>query len=387
MLSLKMRENYENCILPFWKGLVDDERGGFYGRVDFDLGVQKDAPKGVIQNSRILWFFSAAYLAYADEEALCYARHAYEFLRRRCLDRENGGLYWTLNADGSPRENLKHTYNHAFAIYALSAYYEATENHEALEIAFELFQLVESLCSDDIGYLDAFSVDFLPAENYPLSARGLLADRTTSTLIHLVEAYTELYRVSGDEAVEQRLRFLLDLFKNKIYNPEKQLLEPFFDHNMVPLADMQSFGHDIEASWLLDKACEVLGDVTLLKETRAYTQQLAQAVYERAFQGNCLITERFGVKTESIRVWWVQAEAIVGFINAYKYTSDPKYIAAAESIWSYISRHFVDKRPGGEWYRELDKMGEPISRRSIADPWKCPYHNGRMCFELSRRGF
>ncbi|MEG1426482.1 MAG: AGE family epimerase/isomerase [Oscillospiraceae bacterium] len=387
MLSKMTRDNYENCILPFWKNLVDDEYGGFYGYVDFNLEVDKLAPKGVILNSRILWFFSNAYLCYADDEALSYAKHAYRFLREHCMDRENGGVYWMLKADGSPMENIKHTYNQAFAIYALSSYYDATGDHEALETAFEIFQLVEDVCTDDIGYLEAFSVDFNPIDNEELSENGLLADRTMNTLLHLLEAYTELYRVSGDENVENRLRFILKQFQTKVFNPEKKLLEVFFDYNMNSIADMQSFGHDIEASWLLDRAAEVLEDSNLLRETREYTGILAETVYQRAYKNHSLLNEQFAGNVDTTRVWWVQAEAVVGFLNAYKYTSDEKYLAAAQDIWEYISQNMVDKRPGGEWFWELNENGIPASKKPIVEPWKCPYHNGRLCFEVTKRGF
>lgn len=386
-LSKKSYENYAKVILPYWEGLIDEKNGGFYGMVDFDLNVHKDAEKGVILNSRILWFFSNAYLTYHDGDALYYAKHAYKFLRAHCLDRENGGVYWMLNADGSVKDDIKHTYNQAFAIYALSSYFDATGDEEALETAFELFELIEDICTDDIGYLEAFSVDFKPIANDELSENGVLADRTMNTLLHVLEAYTELYRVSGDEQVESRLRFILDQFETKLFNPEKKRLEVFFDFNMKSLIDLESYGHDIEATWLLDRACEVLGDSSLLKSTRKYTSLLAENVYERAYKKNSLANECENGQDDTTRVWWVQAEAVVGFLNAYKYTSDDKYLKAAEDIYEYIEEKLVDKRPGGEWFWDLNEDGIPESRKPIVEPWKCPYHNGRMVFEIRKRGF
>lgn len=387
MLSGSATENYEKIILPFWEGLIDEEKGGFYGYVDFDLNVKKDAEKGVILNSRILWFFSNAYLTYRDEDLLYYAKHAYNFLREHCLDRANGGVYWMLNSDGSVKEDRKHCYNQAFAIYALSSYFDATGDAEALETAFELFGLIEELCTDEIGYLEAFSVDFQPADNEDLSENGVLAVRTMNTMLHLLEAYTELYRVSGDEQVENRLRFLISQFEKKLFHPEKKRLEVFFDAHMNSILDLQSYGHDIEASWLLDRACEVLGDSALLKRTRAFTQVLAESVYERAYRKESLENECCRGITDTTRVWWVQAEAVVGFLNAYKYTSDEKYLEAARNIYGYIEKYFVDKRKDSEWFWDLNEEGRPESRKPLVEPWKCPYHNGRMVFEIKKRGF
>ena len=386
-LSVKSNGNYAKTILPYWEGLIDEENGGFYGYVGFNLKLDKYAPKGVILNSRILWFFSNAYLTYKDEDLLYYAGHAYKFLRKYCIDRANGGVYWMLNADGSVCDDIKHTYNQAFAIYALSSYFDATGDAEALETAFELFELIEDICTDNGGYLEAFSRDFKPIANEELSENGVLADRTMNTLLHVLEAYTELYRVSGDEQVEKRLLFILDQFKNKVYNPEKKRLEVFFDFGMNSLIDLESYGHDIEATWLLDRACEVLGDSALLRTTREYTSVIAENVYQRAYKNHSLENECESGETDTTRVWWVQAEAVVGFLNAYKYTSDEKYLQAANDIYSYIEDKFVDKRSGSEWFWDLDENGNPVSRKPIVEPWKCPYHNGRMCFEIKKRGF
>ena len=387
MLSEKAYKNYSRIILPYWEGLIDEENGGFYGYVDFDLKVHRDAPKGVILNSRILWFFSNAYLTYHDDDLLYYANHAYKFLRDRCIDHENGGVFWMLGADGSVNDDIKHTYNQAFAIYALASYYDATGSQEALEKAFEIFQIVEQLCVDDTGYLEAFSVDFRPAVNDALSENGVIADRTMNTLLHVLEAYTELYRVSGDEQVEHRLRFIINQFETKVYNSEKERLEVFFDLSLTSILDLESYGHDIEATWLLDRACEVLGDSALLKRTRAYTSKIALAVYERAYKKSSLENECENGITDTTRVWWVQAEAVVGFLNAYKYTSDEKYLEAAKEIYGYIEDNFVDKREGGEWFWDLNENGQPESKKPIVEPWKCPYHNGRMIFEIKKRGF
>lgn len=387
MLSLLTRENYENCIFPFWKRLADDERGGFFGKVGYDLAVDRDAPKGVIQNSRILWFFSNAYLTYADGEALCFADHAYKFLHEHCLDRENGGVYRLLNPDGTARDTFKYTCDQVCAVHALASYHDATGNNHALETAFEIFQLVEELCTDEAGCLEAFNREFFPIDAGPFSGGGFPAQRKTDTMLHMVEAYTELYRVSGDEHVEERLRKLIDLFINKIYNPKERRFELYFDHGFTSAANVQSFGHDIGASWVLDKACEVLEDYRLLSRVRECTGSIADSVYERGFINGSLIRETADGIQNSARDWYVQAEGIIGFINAYKYTSDTKFLNAATSLWSFITDYLVDKRENGEWLPQLDEHLMINEKIPVAGQFKSPYHNGRMCFELTKRGF
>ena len=386
-LSPKSDLNYAEVIAPYWKKLIDREQGGYYGYVDFDLNLDKNAPKGVILNSRILWFFSNAYLTYKDPDMLDYAEHAYLFLRDHCLDREFGGVYWMMKADGGVFDSIKHTYNQAFAIYALSSYYAATGNNEALEIAFEIFRLIEKICTDEKGYLEAFDREFRPIANEELSENGVLADRTMNTVLHVLEAYTELYRVSKDETVGEKLRNIIEIVQKHVYNPDKARLEVFFDYDYNSLLDLDSYGHDIEATWLLDRACEVLDDSELLRTVRGFTGPVAEQVYAHAYKLHSLENECEAGVTDTTRVWWVQAEAVVGFLNAYKYTGDEKYLAAAEDIYAYIEDKLVDKREGSEWFWDLDETGVPASRKPIVEPWKCPYHNGRMCFEIVNRGF
>ena len=194
----EMKEHVARVLLPFWEGLRDEEYGGFYGYMDYDLSLDKKAVKGCILNSRILWFFSNAYLTLRDETVLPYAKHAFLFLRDHCMDRDNGGVYWSLTFDGKPEDTTKHTYNQAFAIYALSSYYDASGDRQALALAKGLFELIEEQCKDEYGYLEAFNVRFEPEDNEKLSENGVMAEKTMNTLLHVLEAYTELYRVMDD---------------------------------------------------------------------------------------------------------------------------------------------------------------------------------------------
>ena len=389
MLNLKeeCKAELTGHIIPFWNKLRDDENGGFYGFMNNDLAVDKKADKGVILNSRILWFYSSAYRVLGDEKLLDNARHAYEFLRDCCVDRENGGVYWMMTYDGKVSDGMKHTYNQAFAIYALSAYFLASGDEQALELAFELFDTVEEKCTDDIAYMEAFSSDWKLIPNDALSENGLMADKTMNTVLHLIEAYTVLYDASGDENVQERLEFLLEITKKKIFDSKNNKLLVFFDRELNVIGDIHSYGHDIEASWLLDRAVQTIGDKFFEAEWRFIDLRIAESIYGIAFENGAVNNERDKDKIDKKRVWWVQAESVVGFINAYEQGGDTKFLEAASTVFEWIKNYQIDKRPGSEWWGEVDFEGKPMQTVDMVNPWKCPYHNGRMCIEVLNRKF
>ena len=387
MMVEEIRKHLTDCIIPFWKGLRDDENGGYTGYMDYDLKKDEKAVKGCILNSRITWFFANAYMALKDESLLLEARHGYEFMQKFCVDQEKGGVYWSVNYDGTPEDTTKHTYNQAFSIYALSSYYDASKDESALTTAMELFHIIEERCMDEIGYKEAFDREFHEIENDKLSENGGIADKTMNTLLHVFEAYTELYRVSGDEAVKKRLMWILDTIAEKIYNPTLHRQEVFFDREMHSILDLHSYGHDIETAWLIRRGTDVLGDDTYTEKMLPIILDLTGQVYRTAFDGQSLANEcEKGVVDEN-RIWWVQAETLIGFLNGYQL--DPthtEYLEAARSVWRFIREHLIDKRPGSEWFWDVDKEGKSVSGKPIVEPWKCPYHNGRMCLEVIKRG-
>lgn len=384
-LQKQVRTELTQHILPFWCGMIDRENGGFYGLLDFNLRLDKGAVKGCILNSRILWFFSNAYKVLGDETIIPYARHAYRFLMTHCLDSEHGGVFWSLNADGTVADSTKHTYNQAFAIYALCSYYEISHDRAALETAFALFDLIERKCTDSVGYLEAFTRDFKPASNEKLSENGVMAAKTMNTLLHVLEAYTDLYRVSKDGAVRERLQFILNQFATKIWNPALERQEVFFDENLRSLIDLYSYGHDIETSWLVDKALAVLEDSSLTERIAPITRRIAERIFDVAYKDHSVLNECERGTDNTTRVWWVQAESVVGFLNAFQKTGEERFLEAAADIWHFIQEKIIDPRPGSEWFWSVDKHGRPASRQPIVEPWKCPYHNGRMCFEVIER--
>ncbi len=387
MLADKCRKELTERILPFWNRLRDDENGGFYGFMDNDLNVDKTADKGVILTSRILWFYSSCYRTLGDEYLLDNARHAYEFLKK-CVDMVNGGVWWMMTYDGKPTDTMKHTYNQAFAIYALSAYYLASKDKTALDLALELFHTVEDKCRDDVAYLEAMSEDWQIIQNDALSENGLMADKTMNTVLHLIEAYTVLLEAceNGESAhIEERLMFLLKIAEDKIFNGGKNCLRVFFDREFNEIGDIHSYGHDIEASWLIDRACEVIGERRFMAKWRFIDLRIAENIYDIAFENGAVNNERENDKVDKKRVWWVQAESVVGFVNAFQQGGDKKFLDAADKVFEWIETKQTDKRENSEWWGEVDFDGKPMQTVNMVNPWKCPYHNGRMCIEVINR--
>ncbi len=409
MLSEELEEHLRKKLLPFWKALRDEEFGGYYGLMDSGLLVDRQAEKGCILNSRILWFFSNAHMCLGEREGLKeYADCAYRFLRDHCLDRETGGVFWSMDYKGNPLDTTKHTYNQAFAVYALSSYYRAFGEEEAFRLAAELVELIESRCFEPGGYLEAQDRFFHPVDNEKLSENGVMAWRTMNTLLHVLEAYTEyllacrernerLAAGAGDwgaaggrefadgKKAAEKLRWILNLVATRVYHPEKHRQEVFFDKEMNSLLDLHSYGHDIEAAWLMDRSLKVLGDPELRARLAPMLRDLEEEIFRIAFDGHSLANECDRGRVDTRRIWWVQAEGVVGFYNAWQETGDRRYLQASESLWEYIRTFLVDNREGGEWFWYVTDEGVPALDKPVVEPWKCPYHNGRMCMEIIRR--
>ena len=382
----EIKNELVNHMIPFWNSMRDDECGGYYGFLSENIELNKDYPKGCILNSRILWFYSNAYALLKDEKLKDNARHAYEFLRDHFLDEKEGGVYWSVDREGNPVDDSKHTYCQAFAIYGLASYYAITDDDEdVLYLAYELFDVIESKMRDEGGYLEAFNKDFTPASNEKLSENGVMATRTMNTLLHVLEAYTELYRVDQALNVKDRIEEMLGIFTKHMVNYDLGRQEVFFDHDYNTLIDLYSYGHDIETSWLLDRTLDVLNEKEYTDKVRPILHTIGENIFDRAFDGNALYNEAENGKIDHRRIWWVQCESIIGFTNMYQATNDEKYLDAAKSIWKFTKEYIIDKREGGEWHSELTGENVVITTKPIVDEWKCPYHNGRMCIEMIKR--
>ena len=383
MIQEEIRTHLEQKILPFWTGMKDDVYGGFYGGMDNNLILNRTADKGCILNSRILWTFSTAALETGKAEYRQCADHAMEFFSR-FEDPDHGGVYWSVTFDGQPADTTKHTYCQAFAIYGLAAYYRLTGKQEALDKAMDLFRIVESLCKDEGGYLEALKADFSPESNEKLSENGVMASRTMNTLLHVVEAYTGLYRACPDTQVMVAAVEGLNQFLEKIYNPQKRRMEVFFDGSFRPILDMQSYGHDIEGSWLIWEAVETF----IREDGREYWHRmcmdLLESATERGFTDHGLHYEVVEGEVNKTRAWWPQAEAMLGFEFGWRQTKDPAWLERMRTQWRYILSTTVDPREGSEWFNEVREDGTLVEEKPMVEEWKCPYHNGRMCLRLMK---
>lgn len=385
-----LRELTQN-ILPYWMNKMTDEKhGGFYGRRNGNDELIERSDKAVILNTRILWTFSHAYRILTDsperEHYRAIADRAFKYITENFTDTENGGLYWMVNFQGKPVYTKKQVYAQAFGIYAFTEYFRATGDKAALDQATELYRLLEEYSYDKTegGYLEAFDRDWTLLEDLRLSDKDANERKTMNTHLHVLEAYTNLYACWKNAQLGQQLKKLILIFLDKIINKHSHL-DLFFDDHWTVKSSIISFGHDIEASWLLQEAAAVLEDPLLIKRTKDAALNLVRSVENEGMtdQG-ALINEihEDGSRDTDIH-WWPQAEALVGFVNAWQITGDRLYLNNAGKLWAFIQEHVVDVK--GDWQWRLDQDNKVIRTEDKAGPWKCPYHNGRACMELMKR--
>lgn len=387
----KYKKDLENelfQILDFWqKNTTDKVHGGFYGKIDNDNKIFAEAPKGSVLNSRILWTFSAAYNLTNKPGYLQTAETAFVFLRDHFIDKEFGGVFWTVDYKGNPLDTKKQIYALAFAIYGLSEYYISSQNKEAKELAISLFnQIVEySYDNDNGGYIEALTRDWKDIDDLRLSKKDANEKKSMNTHLHLLEAFANLYRVWTNEKLQERITELIFIFLNHIIDPESNHLILFFDEKWNKKSNIISYGHDIEAAWLIEEAALVLGNPSLVEQVKKKSVLIANAAtdgldtdgglwYENDLDEGYLIKEKH---------WWPQAEAMVGFFNAWQITRDDSFLQRSVSSWEFIQKHLLDKK-NGEWFWGV-KYDNTIMDEDKAGLWKCPYHNGRACIELIKR--
>lgn len=384
-----MRSELENNILPFWMNKMEDnEEGGFYGQITGEDELKPEASKGAILNARILWTFSSAYRLLKKPEYLETATRAKRYLIDRFYDPQYGGIYWELDYKGNPLDTKKQIYAIGFAIYGLSEYARATGDEEALAYAQQLFDVIEqhSFDSEQNGYVEALTRDWQPIEDMRLSDKDENEKKTMNTHLHILEPYTNLYRVWKDEQLEQQLRNLIEVFITRILDPQTGHLNLFFEEDWTNKYRIYSYGHDIEASWLIHEAALVLGDPELLKRIEPIIIRIAQAADEGLNPDGSMIYENFLDKQKIDRElhWWVQAENVVGHINLYQHFGNTEALDTAVRCWEFIKTKLIDHEQG-EWHWSLQPDGTVNRRDDKAGFWKCPYHNGRMCMEVIER--
>lgn len=377
------KEELTGNILSFWiNKMQDEENGGFYGRIDGNDALHADANKGAILNARILWTFSAAYRILKNSEYQKIAQRAFDYIKQYFIDNTYGGVYWELDYKGNPVNTKKQSYVQGFMLYGFSEYHRATGNEEALELAKEFFYLIEK-CHDDKsgGYPEAYTQDWQPIEDMRLSEKDANEKKTMNTHLHILEPYTNLCRVWKDADLEHAQKRLIDIFTDRILDKDTNHLNLFFDEEWDVKSTAVSYGHDIEASWLLFEAAEVLGDENILTKIKDLSLRIAEAAADGLEADGSMIYEMDGSHIDAERHWWVQAEAVVGFMYAYKNSGDVRYRDKAEKLWEYIRHRIVDTE-NGEWLWSRLADGTINNKDDKAGFWKCPYHNGRMCLEM-----
>lgn len=389
-MKTEMQDVLQKNILRFWLDkMVDQKHGGFYGRIDGHEHLHADAEKGAILNARILWAFSAAYRVLGDKTYLEAASRAKHYIIDHFIDPEYGGVYWSLDCNGKPLDTKKQFYAIGFAIYGMSEYARATGDAEALKVAIDLYRCIEEHALDHEynGYIEAMTRDWQPIADMRLSELDANYPKSQNTHLHIIEPYTNLYRVWKSDELKASLHNLIDIFTDRILNPETHHLDLFFDMDWKRGAGaLESYGHDIECSWLIHEAALVLGDAEVLKKVEPIVEMVAKAS-EKGLNADGSMVHEANLDTgyvDSDLHWWVQAEAVVGFFNIYQYFGDESALQKAQHCWTYIKENLIDNE-NGEWHWSRRKDGTLNLDDDKAGFWKCPYHNSRMCLEIIER--
>jgi mannobiose 2-epimerase len=385
----QLEEELAGNILPFWMAhVVDRVNGGFYGAVTNDLRVLNDVPRSAVLCARILWTYATAYRRLGAEQYLSMARWAYDYLTGVFWDQAHGGLYWQVDRGGHPVSDRKHHYAQAFGIYGLSEYYRATQEPQGLELARALFHLLEEHAYEPAygGYIEGSSREWEALVDMRLSDKEFNCRKSMNTMLHILEAYTNLLRVWDDAHLEAQHRALLEVFQQQIIDSQTGHFRLFFDDGWDSLSENTSFGHDIEGSWLLWEAAQLQGDPALSAQVRESAVRIASAVYRDGLDddGSLFYESSPAGLVDAGKAWWAQAEAVVGFYNAYQLTGQIHFAQAAYRCWTYIQANVVD-RTHGDWFKQLHRDGTPDHTSYKAGPWDCPYHHSRACFEMLAR--
>lgn len=376
-------------ILSFWKNFtIDEVNGGFVGKIDHNNHIDEIAPKGSVLNARILWTFSASYNLKKDPGCLLLADRAFAYIKDHFIDQEFGGVYWMLDAKGKPLDTKKQVYAVAFTIYALSEYFIASKVEQSKNLAISLYTdlLAHSYDQQNGGYFEAFSRDWKALEDLRLSNKDANEKKTMNTHLHVLEAFTTLYRIWPDEQLKNNIIGLIDNFTSHILNKETGNLILFLDENWNQKSDIISYGHDIEAAWLLLEAAEALHDQKLIDEIKILALQMA-TISKNGIDTDGSLWYEFDPSNHHFvkeKHWWVQAEALVGFFNAWQISGDESFLQISLNNWAFVKSKIIDHQ-NGEWFWGITETGEIMNSEDKVGPWKCPYHNSRACIELIRR--
>ncbi len=372
-------------ILDYWASTAfDSANARFYPKVDHTDTPYPLAVSGSVMYARILWAFSAGYRHTRTPRYLELADAAYQYIQRHFIDPEYGGVYWSVYPDGSPADSRKQIYGMAFTIYGLAAYYKVNNDGTVLALAKTLYLAIEKYSWDTRhgGYIEALARNWSPTAHLSLSEKDDNEKKTLNTHLHVLEAYTGLYEIWPNDDLKQRIIAILELFEKHFINPHGHL-SLFFDEYWQTKSSLRSFGHEIEASWLLSEAARAVDDGQLSDTVRTLSLRLAAASAKWVDQSGALLYE-FSAATNTLvaeKHWWVEAEALVGFYRAGLLAGDSKYMAIASRVWQYTKENLIDHQ-NGEWYWGRDENGHIMAHEDKAGFWKCPYHNSRCCLQM-----
>lgn len=375
------------AILRYWmQHTVDEAAGGFVGRIDGNNTSHATAPKGVVLNSRILWTFSAAYNHLKDETYLKTAARAFDYIIHHFIDKEWGGVYWSVDYGGKPLDTKKQIYALAFAIYGLSEYAIATGSEEAKQHAVQLYHSIEKWSHDKErgGYIEALTRDWKERPDLRLSTKDANERKSMNTHLHVLEAYANLYRIWPHEDLKKNIIEVIRLFLDHIIDGEMHHLVLFFDDDWQQRSQTISYGHDIEAAWLLQEAAEIIGDVDLITQVKERSVKVAEAAARGLDSDGGIWYEREGSHLIKEKHWWPQAEAMVGFFNAWQLTGNDNFFKTSYEAWQFIKQHILDTTCG-EWFWGIKEDNSVMTAEDKVGIWKCPYHNGRACLEIVKR--
>jgi mannobiose 2-epimerase len=373
-------------ILDFWQNnTLDSKNGGFVGRIDHNNNVIDEAPKGIILNTRILWTFSRANNYYKDARYAKECQRAFEYLYEHFDDKTNGGVFWEVDHTGKPTNRRKQSYAQAFCIYALSEYYKYSKNSKALIWAMQLFNLLEEKAYDIEygGYIEAFDENWQNIEDLRLSEKDLNAPKTTNTILHILEAYTALYEITADAQVEHSLKRLISLFLDRIFNSQNHL-KLFFTKDWKTMSTEISYGHDIEAAWLICHAAQILGDPIMVNKTDEMLVAVVKTFTSEAIDMDSGIWNAKDAENQVMdkdKHWWPQVEAMVGLCYVWRKTKDISYLNRSQQIWEFTKTNIIDVK-NGEWFFRVNSNGDPYTSEDKVGPWKGPYHNSRALIEI-----
>ncbi len=376
-------------ILAYWiNHSIDQEKGGFYGKIDNNNIADIDAPKGLVLNARILWTFSAAMQMEPNEQYAAVAERAFAYILQHFYDKEFGGVYWQVDAYGEPLNTRKQIYALAFCLYGLSEYYAATKNSTALHLSIELFNVIEQHSYDAQygGYFEAFARDWKPLYDLRLSAKDANEKKTMNTHLHIIEAYSNLYKAWPDVQLKGKIIALLEIFDKYMIDAASSHLNLFFDEQWTVKPDVISYGHDIEAAWLLQECAEIAGDEKWISVMKKHAVKTAIAAADGLDTDGGLWYECEPAHHRLIKEkhWWPQAEAMVGFLNAWQLTGDATFLQQSFNNWLFTKQYIIDHGKG-EWFWGIDENHQIMQGQDKAGFWKCPYHNARACMEIVKR--